>query len=294
MIDRVIFGDNQFFGINHMSQEKAREQAIRFGTLESITSVYDAAISEGVRAVMLNSNERAAGICDHFRSRRSQIPTITWYPSIPYPHKYANLVAEKGILPAIQEVVLGGGASAILGMVKQAGSALVFQDELRLMHTLIDLELRAFAGLEVRAVFLQNVVTDLLLGLGMYEVIGNYCDYLRRKHRVMPGLITQNMPRLLDFLRRYGIGGVAVCASFNKIGYLMSPDIASYVRAAEENDPVNYPLVAMSTLASGAIPPAEAYEFINRQNLQAIVFGASTAAHIRHTVNLIERPPRAS
>jgi hypothetical protein len=289
MIDRVIFGDNQFFGINHMSQDKAREQAARFGTLESITAVYDAAIAEGVRAVMLNSNERAVGICDYFRGRRSQLPAIAWYPSIPYPHKYANLVAEKGILPAIQEVVFGGGASAVLGMMKQAGSAFVFQDELRLMHTLVDLELRAFTGLDVRAVFLQNVITDLLLGLGMHEVIANYCDYLRRKHRVMPGLITQNLPRLLEFLRLHDIRGVAVCASFNKIGYLMSPDIDSYVRAVAANDPKDYPLVAMSTLASGAIPPAEAYDFINRQNIQAVVFGASTASHIRHTVALINQ-----
>lgn len=29
-MDRVLFGDNQFFGVNHMSEEKARAQAIRF------------------------------------------------------------------------------------------------------------------------------------------------------------------------------------------------------------------------------------------------------------------------
>jgi hypothetical protein len=27
MMDRVLFGDNQFFGVNHMSEEKARAQA---------------------------------------------------------------------------------------------------------------------------------------------------------------------------------------------------------------------------------------------------------------------------
>ncbi len=289
MIDRVIFGDNQFFGINHMSQDKAREQAAQFGTLESITSVYEAAIAEGVRAVMLNSNDRAAGICEYFRGRRSQLPSMNWYPSIPYPHKYANLVAEKGILPAIQEVILGGGAAGVFGMMKQAGSALLFQDELRLMHALVDLELRAFTGLEVRAVFLQNVLTDLILGLEMHEVFASYCDHLRQKHKVMPGLITQNMPRLLAFLRQHGITGVAVCSSFNKIGYLMSPDIDSYVRAADDNKSDEYPLLAMSTLASGAIPPAEAYEFVNRQNVQGVVFGASTASHIRHTVSLIRQ-----
>ena len=30
MLDRIIFGDNQFFGINHMSEEKARDLGEKF------------------------------------------------------------------------------------------------------------------------------------------------------------------------------------------------------------------------------------------------------------------------
>jgi hypothetical protein len=287
MIDRVIFGDNQFFGINHMSQEKAREQAARFSDLGAITSVYEIAIDAGIRAFMLNSNDRAMGICDYFRSRKSTHPDLMWYPSIPYPHKYANLVAEKGILPAIQSVLFGGGAADAFGMIKQMGSAILFRDELRAMHSLVDLELRAFAGLNVRAVFLQNVITDLLLGLGLHEVIADYCDHLRRHHKVIPGLITQNLPRLLAFLSTHGIEGVAVCASFNKIGYLMSPDVESYTTAASRNDGRAYPIIAMSTLASGAVKPADAYDFIARQNIQSVVFGASTKAHIGDTIRCL-------
>ena len=29
-MDRLLFGDNQFFGVNHMSEEKARAQSMRF------------------------------------------------------------------------------------------------------------------------------------------------------------------------------------------------------------------------------------------------------------------------
>lgn len=283
-IDRIIFGDNQFFGINHMSQEKAREQAARFSDLEAITAVYEIAIDAGIRAFMLNSNDRASGICDYFRGGKTSHADLAWYPSVPYPHKYANLVAEKGILPAIQSVLFGGGAADAFGMIKQMGSAILFRDELRAMHSLVDLELRAFSGLEVRAVFLQNVITDLLLGLGLHGVIADYCDHLRRQHKVIPGLITQNLPKLLGFLKEHGIADVAICASFNKIGYLMSPDVESYVAAANANDGSVYPIIAMSTLASGAIPPAEAYDFIGRQNLQAVVFGASTRGHITETL----------
>ena len=104
-IDKIIFGDNQFFGINHMSQEKAQQLAEKFFDITAIYRVYDMAFETGIKAVMLNSNERAKEICNHFLKYKSNYNKIAWYPSIPYPYKYANLVAEKGIFPAINEIL---------------------------------------------------------------------------------------------------------------------------------------------------------------------------------------------
>jgi hypothetical protein len=41
-------------------------------------------------------------------------------------------------------------------------------------------------------------------------------------------------------------------------------------------------------LASGAIPAKQAYEFINQQNIQSVVFGGSSKGHIEETTKLIE------
>jgi hypothetical protein len=81
---------------------------------------------------------------------------------------------------------------------------------------------------------------------------------------------------------------VVICSSYNKIGYLMSPDVASYIEVAKVNDPKKYQLMEMSTLASGAISPKAAYEFIHAQHLQSVVFGASSKKHIEETVSLIK------
>ena len=42
-LDRVIFGDNQFFGINHMSGDKAQALAEKFKDLKAITDVIETA-----------------------------------------------------------------------------------------------------------------------------------------------------------------------------------------------------------------------------------------------------------
>ena len=39
-IDKIVFGDNQFFGINHMSQEKAQQLAEKFFDVNNIYRVY--------------------------------------------------------------------------------------------------------------------------------------------------------------------------------------------------------------------------------------------------------------
>ncbi len=287
-IDKIIFGDNQFFGINHMSQEKAQQLAEKFYDMRNIYQVYDMAIEAGINGIMLNSNDRAKDICDFFRSNTVKYKNLNWYPSIPYPYKYANLVAEKGIMPAINEMLFrDNSVTVVADLIFKGGLAVLSKDAIKIMQMLIDTEMKIFQGLNLKVVFLQNIVTDLMLGYDIKIVFEEYCQYIRKRYKALPGLITQNMPWLLRKLKEWGIHEVVICTSFNKIGYLMSPNVKSYEEAALHNNPENYQLMAMSTLASGAVPVKEAYEFINAQNLQSVVFGASSAGHILETISLI-------
>ena len=287
-IDKIIFGDNQFFGINHMSQEKAQQLAEAFYDMSNIIKVYDFAYEAGVRAIMLNSNDRAADICAYFKNNASKYPGLSWYPSIPYPHKYANLISEKGIIPTINDVLFkNNSALGVISMMAKGGAAVFGKDVIKLMQMLIDIEMKMFKGLNVKVIFLQNIITDLILGYDIKEIFYEYCAYIKKKYGVLPGLITQNMPHLKAKLESWGIEDVVICSSFNKIGYLMSPDVDSYIKVSADNDPSKYQLMAMSTLASGAINAKEAYGFINQQNIQSVVFGASSKKHIEETISLI-------
>jgi hypothetical protein len=287
-IDKVILGDNQFFGINHMSQEKAQQLSEKFYNVENIFSVYHNAYDAGIKAFMLNSHARAYDICTYFKKNESSFQDVTWYPSLPYAYKYANLVAEKGILPALNEVLFhDNNVSGVFGLLAKGSMAILTRDVFKLMQMLIDTELRPFIGLNIRVVFLQNIITDLILGFEIKDVFYEFCEHIRNKYNALPGMITQNMPYLVSKLDEWGIANVVVCSSFNKIGYLMSPNRDSYVHTANVNDSSKYQLVAMSTLASGAIPSREAYDFINQQKIQSVVFGASSKGHIEETLKLI-------
>jgi hypothetical protein len=155
------------------------------------------------------------------------------------------------------------------------------------MEMLIDAEVKMFRGLNIKVIFLQNVITDLLLGFGAKEIFEEYCSYINKKYKVAPGLITINLPYCINKLKEWGIKNVVICSSINKIGFTMSPGIDAYEKVINENNPDDYQIMAMSTLASGAIPPKEAYEYINSQNIQSVVFGASSKKHIEETIKYL-------
>ena len=79
-MDRVLFGDNQFFGVNHMSEDKARAQAMHFQTTQAIIDVLDAAHQEGIRTFMCTTHDRMREICDYFRANRDRYPDYKFYP----------------------------------------------------------------------------------------------------------------------------------------------------------------------------------------------------------------------
>lgn len=288
-LDKVILGDNQFFGINHRSQEKAEEMLQRFGNIDNIFEVYDNAFDCGVKAVMLNSNDKAEAICDRFRAQKSRYGDIALYPSIPYAYKYANMVNELGIFPAINEVLFKGNtAGGVLGIIGKGASFVFTRDAMKMMEMLIDVEYKMFRDLNVKVFFLQNIVTDLILGYGIKEVFEHFAEYIRKKYNVTPGFVTLNMPLLKARLEEWGIDDLVICSSINAAGFNMHPSKEEYEKVIAANDPSKYQLMAMNVLASGSITVQQSFDYINSLNLQSVVFGASSRAHIKGTVEAIK------
>ena len=102
-MDRILFGDNQFFGVNHMSEEKARQQAMRFQDLDEIMRVLEAAKELGAGGFMCTTHDRIADVCDRMRAEPVKWEGFNILPCMPYAHKYANAVTELGYFDALRK-----------------------------------------------------------------------------------------------------------------------------------------------------------------------------------------------
>lgn len=281
-MDKVILGDNQFFAVNHLSDERSRAQAIRFKEDKAIIDVLDTAIDCGIDTFMCTTHDRIYNICNYMRENPEKYKNFKFHPCMPYAHKYANAVTELGILGTLKAYIPGN----ILAVASKAGIAYMRKDYPALMELLVDAEMKMFEGLNTPVIFLQNVIVDLMMGLGMDEMFLHYAKYIKKKYNAEPGFITMNMPRMVDICERMGIENPIICSSINKIGFRMSGSIEEYEEYLKSDK--KFRPIAMQCLAAGALKPDEAMEYVTRfPKIESVLFGASSRAHIQQTKDLI-------
>lgn len=281
-MDKVLFGDNQFFGVNHASDEKSRNQSIRFKRDEAIVDVLDHALEYGIETFMCTTHDRISRICDHIRNHPVRYAEFKIYPCMPYAHKYANAVTDYGVLGTIKQYVPGN----FFGTFSKGGLAVLNKDFSKLMEILIDAEMKMFHGLTTPVIFIQNVLVDMILGMGMYEIFAEYDAYIRQKHQSEPGYITMNLPLLIDALESVNIKNPIICSSINKLGFRMSGGKTLYEQTLKTR---KFRPIAMQVLAAGTISPREAIEYLNGLGIESVLFGASSKNHIKETKDLIEQ-----
>lgn len=283
-MDNLLFGDNQFFGVNHMSEEKARAQAMRFQDIEAVIDVLDAAYDEGVRTFMCTTHDRISLVAEHMRANPTRYSDYVFCPCMPYAHKYANAVTEDGMIGALKRFLPQEG---VFNAVLRGGVSIARKDIEGITTLLIDAEMKMFQGLNTPIIFLQNVVVDLLLGLKFHEAFRIFADHVRNRYGAEPGFITMNMPMLVGVLEGLGIENPIVCSNINKIGFRMCGGLAVYEETLRTK---SFRAIAMSVFASGALAPDEAIEWVCAQpNIQSIVFGASSRSNIRATKALVDK-----
>ena len=280
-MQRILFGDNQFFGVNHVSDEKSRSQAIKFKEDKTILKTIDDAIDGGIDTFMCTTHDRMINIAELMKNSLGKYENLQIYPCLPYAHKYANAVTELGIMGTVKQYVPGN----FFGSILKGGVAYLSKDYISIMELMVDAELKMFKGLSTPVIFLQNVITDLLLGLGMKDIIKAYHQYIIKKYNAEPGYITMNLPKMISLLDSIGIKNPIICTSINVDGFRMSGGKELYEHTLKNNE---VRAIAMQVLSGGSTAPNKALEYVcSLPNVQSILFGASSKENINETISLI-------
>lgn len=278
---KQILGDNQFFGVNHYDIDKGDKSKEMFSSDESIINFIHSAIDIGMDGFMINSNNRGYDIVNNI----SKTTKCEFHYSIPYPHKFASIVNENGMLELLRYVLKKSSYSALLFHLP----LFVIRGNIkRIIPLIVDLEIPKNLP-KGSYVYLQNIVTDLLLGMKRYDLIESYCESIIQKG-YLPGLITLN-PILLDkVISRLSFNfekDLIVCFNINQIGFNVFPNKQDVENFVLKN--TVYRKMGMSILSSGgASNIAESLEYIKKLPLDYVVYGSSKVKNIQINYNLLK------
>ena len=276
---KIILGDNQFFGINHLDLKKGEKTKLKFDTKTKIETFIKDSLKIGLDGFMINSNEKGYELVNN--SKFDDVKEIHY--SIPYPHKYASMVNENGMLSLFKYLVKNTSLTKnIIG-----GLSLVTTQNLKSIVPLA-LNLEVPKNLKKGSyVFMQNIITDLLLGMGRGDIL---LEFIKSVIRLgyKPGIITLNpimLDKLLENEKDYKwLKDLIVCFNINKEGFNVFPSLES-VESFIYSRP-KYKLMGMSIFASGAANIPQSIIYIKKLKLDYVVFGSSRLENIKSNYNL--------
>ena len=280
---KVILGDNQFFGINHFDINKAESVKRQFTSEIEIMNFLRSSLKLGLDGYMINSNDIGVSVVESFQNE--DLNTELHY-SIPYPHKYASLVNEIGLIGLLILFLKSFKVRNIFSLIN-----FIFTLNLRyLLPIVIELELpKKFKNSSF--IYLQTIVVDLLLGMPKADLIfKDYAVYIRSKNHT-PGFITMNLQKLVNKLEMAGLGEVPliICFNINKSGFNVFPNreeviaTINYIRDYHSE----WKLMGMSIMESGSMNSKEPLNYRTLYNLDYLVFGSSKHENILTNLKVI-------
>lgn len=286
-LDKILLGHNPLFGVDHLSQERGNAKQQKFENRSALVEVLRYAHSRGVKAMMMSTHPRAKVILDIIATDPVLKDDFTIYPLLPYIVKYVRQANEKGMFNVLTDLLSQAGAGKSLSMMLTGMTGLVGGNLYKMIKILIDIEMLPFKGHKIGAVFMHDALVDLALGLGCDEAFDVFREHIEKEYGVSGGLISKNVPMLRSRLDDRGWDDYLIMAAFNKTGFYLNPSLDETINAVKKPG-MNF--IPMSTLAAGAIPPEEAFEFIGQfPEIKSVVVGMSKISHIDQTVDLINK-----
>lgn len=276
----ILLGDNPFFGIDHLSQERARQRIEILKENHKITDVMEFVSELGVNGFVVSTHPQLRDLIKYMKKETSLLEKMNFYPILPYAQGYVSKVTEKGVIGAMNDILSGSSIRKKLQIFFNGSIGYVKKDFGKLLQTFIDVELLPMNNVKTKSVFLHDVVTDLAISLGMKNVVETFLEHINDKYSVDGGLVTKNFPKLISTLKEWDLQIPTIMTSFNPIGYQMNPSREECEKNLHQANKV----IGMNVLAGGYLKPEQSAEYISKLKLDSIVIGMSNIKHAKETI----------
>lgn len=295
----LLIGDNGFIGVNHLSQDKARQTKEKL-TLEKIPQVIEKAVSCGASGFTFSTHPINFQVLKALQKAEDFSQPLELYPILPYAEGYVRLVNEQGMVNVAKEMLSKLPLSAgVRSLFEGTISALTF-DPIRMLNAYVDMELASYlevrpATCSIRSVLLHEIIVDLGIAFGADHLFRSFMKHVMEKYKAQPGFVTRNFSRFVEFCKTHELPlrDVIIMTPFNKVGFQMNPSkeaCETSLRSLTECK-----VIAMSFLAAGYLTLDEAVDYIRSlDSLSGVAVGVSSESHAESTFGRLSEWARHS
>lgn len=280
----LLLGDNPLFGIDHLSQERARKRMERVDGLDKVVEIMEFVSSLGVKGFVVSTHPNLKHLINILDENTNLLKKFDFYPILPYAQGYVTKVTDEGIMNVLRDVLSTGSKQDRLKLLWKGTSGFLRKDFEKLFQTFIDLELLPLTKTRKKIIFLHDVVTDVAISLGMNKIIENFVNHIETQYGVQAGLVTKNFPLLVKTLEEWEIKIPTVMTSFNPIGYQMNPSKEDCEKCVSKTE-----VIPMNMLAGGYLKPEESFQYLSKLGVKSIVVGMSSKEHAQETINALKK-----
>ena len=277
----ILLGDNAFYGIDHLSHERARKRANTIQTLDNAVKVIKYSYELGINGMVVATRPLLKDWIEKLKLSTDLVDKLDFYPVMPYARGLQSKISQGGIVNVMNEIMKAGGLGNEIKILFKGGIGLIKKDLSGLFKVFLDTELLKLKMIRPKIIYLHPVLVDLALALKMKNIFEIFNDHLHDKYQIKAGFCTKNFPGLVTKLESWDIKSTSIMTSFNPAGFLMNPSseecektIASYKGH----------VLAMNIFAGGYSGLDEATNYILSQpNIRNIVVGVSSIEHAKET-----------
>jgi hypothetical protein len=292
-LDRLILGTNPLVGTNHYLNERARERSANLDNAE-IMKVVENALEYGATGLNLSTDEKGYILLELLRNLESSTP-LGLYVMVPDVSKYVSLQLSRGTMGLISEVMRNLSISSKAKALVHGAISLVTSDPHRVMEVFLRVELEKLMKEKpkvatLKAVLIHEALTDTAVALEAADLMKGFVRIVREKHGLMPGFVTRNFARFLEFCEKMEIDQreIVVMTPFNKLGFQMAPTRRTCEEALARLEKSN--IIGMSILAGGQLSPEEGVAYLRTvPNLKSVAIGVSSPVHAAETFGMLRK-----
>ena len=278
--DNILLGDNPFFGVDHLSNERGRERS-KDTSFDNAVKVIQESYKFGMREMMVGSRPNMQELFDAITSKTDLLEKINFSPLLPYAQQYVMKTSQKGMVNTLKEVLTSAGIKKDLQFLVKGGLGFLKQDIETLFKIFIDVELLKFKNVHLNTVFLHPALTDLALSLNMEKIFTTFSEHLHDEYGINAGFCTKNFPMLTTKLSEWNLDSSEIMTSFNECGFMMNPNQNQCERSLES---YKGKVIAMNIFAGGYTDLKQAHAYVSSlPKLRDVVVGISSVTHAKET-----------